>query len=653
MVDKAINGYQDNGTAINVGTTFTTEIGGDGMECIIDPTDDTYMYGALYYGDIRRSTNGGTTFSGIAGSITETGGWVTPYKLDPNNPNRMFAGFDNIWRNDAVRTGTSWTRISNFGGTQNIRDLAVAPSNSDVLYCSRYDNSFRRSDNATAASPTWTDLTANLPVGNEPEDIEIDPTDPTHVFIALNNNIYESTNSGVTWTDISGTLPNISLNTIVIDKDSPLQAMYVGMDVGVYYKDNTMADWALYATGLPNTEVTELEIHYNAATCNSTLYAATYGQGLWKSDLKDPGNVAVTACFSASETAVCLGEPVIFTDNSSYTPTSWTWTVTPATYTFEGGTNANSQNPQISFTAAGNYTIELTASNATGPDTETKAAYITVSNAVLGGTVVDDFEAEPLCATTTDCAATVCSLSGFWTNLSNGTDDNIDWRTDEGGTPSSNTGPSVDYNPGTAAGNYLYLEASGGCTNQTAILESGCVNLDQDYIFELAYHMNGGAMGSLHLDIFTGGVWVNDFVPSISGNQGTSWNVLNADLTPYTGQTIKLRVRGVTGTGFESDMAIDDLKFTVNLLDVEEPTVLDGLMIYPNPVSNLLTIANPKQLVLKNVTLYDITGRLINTVTIDSTTEEKTIDVSHLSNGIYMITISGEQGTLTKKLVKK
>ena len=447
--------------------------------------------------------------------------------------------------------------------------------------------------------------------------------------------------------------PNISLNTIVIDKDSPLQAMYVGMDVGVYYKDNTMADWALYATGLPNTEVTELEIHYNAATCNSTLYAATYGQGLWKSDLRDPGNVAVTACFSASETAVCLGEPVIFTDNSSYTPTSWTWTVTPATYTFEGGTNANSQNPQISFTAAGNYTIELTASNATGPDTETKAAYITVSNAVLGGTVVDDFEAEPLCATTTDCAATVCSLSGFWTNLSNGTDDNIDWRTDEGGTPSSNTGPSVDYNPGTAAGNYLYLEASGGCTNQTAILESGCVNLDQDYIFELAYHMNGGAMGSLHLDIFTGGVWVNDFVPSISGNQGTSWNVLNADLTPYTGQTIKLRVRGVTGTGFESDMAIDDLKFTVNLLDVEEPTVLDGLMIYPNPVSNLLTIANPKQLVLKNVTLYDITGRLINTVTIDSTTEEKTIDVSHLSNGIYMITISGEQGTLTKKLVKK
>ena len=85
-VDHAINGYQDNGTALNTGTQFTTEIGGDGMECIIDPTNDNLVYGSLYYGDIRRSTNGGTTFSGsITNSINENSGWVTPYKLDPNN----------------------------------------------------------------------------------------------------------------------------------------------------------------------------------------------------------------------------------------------------------------------------------------------------------------------------------------------------------------------------------------------------------------------------------------------------------------------------------------------------------------------------------------------------------------------------------------
>lgn len=233
------------------------------MECIIDPTDDTYMYGALHSGTIRRSINGGTSFGNINGNISETGGWVTPYKLDPNHANRMFAGFKNVWRNDAVRTGTVWTSISSFGTTANIVDLAIAPSNSDVIYVSRDGSEFFRSNNALAGSPTWTTLSGNLPAGGNVKDIEIDPTDPTHLFISMGSNIYESTDSGLNWADVSGTLPNISLNTIIIDVESPVEAMYVGMDVGVYYKDNTLSDWVAYSTGIPNVEVTELEIHYN------------------------------------------------------------------------------------------------------------------------------------------------------------------------------------------------------------------------------------------------------------------------------------------------------------------------------------------------------------------------------------------------------
>ncbi|WP_165780059.1 VPS10 domain-containing protein [Hanstruepera neustonica] len=556
-----INGYQDNGTAICNRSTFTTEIGGDGMECIIDPTDDNYMYGALYYGDIRRSTNGGTTFGSIANTIGETGGWVTPYKLDPNDPNRMFAGFDNIWRNDAVRTGTTWTQISSFGGTSNIRDIAIAPSNSDVVYVSRYDNSFRRSINATSGSPTWTDLSANLPVSNEPLDIEIDPNDPTHVFIALNNDIYESTDGGVNWTNIAGTLPNLSLNTIVIDQSSPVDAMYVGMDVGVYYKDSNMSDWVSYSTGLANLEITELEIHYGT-DCKGKIYAATYGQGLWISDLKDPGNVAPIACFKASSTSGCVGNEFILTDNSDYSPTSWAWTITPGTFSYINSTTSTSQNPEIIFSSAGNYTIELTVSNAYGSDTETKTAYINIGNGTVASNFNEDFESESLCATTNNCGTTVCGLSGFWTNLTNGTDDDIDWRIDENGTPSSNTGPSVDYNLGTSAGNYAYLEASGSCNINTAILESDCIIIDQSYIFSVGYHMYGGNMGSLHIDIFDSGSWQEDFVTPILGNVGNSWNDMTADLSAYVGKTIKIRVRGITGNGFESDLAIDDIKFT-------------------------------------------------------------------------------------------
>ncbi len=564
--DLIINGYQDNGTAISQGTAFTTEIGGDGMECIIDPTDDNFMYGALYYGDIRRSTNGGASFSGISGPITESGAWVTPYKLDPNDPNRMFAGFDNVWRSDDVKGAATWTQISSFTGTNNMRDIAIAPSNSDIVYASRDLNGerFFRSNNATTGAPTWTNLSGSLPVNSTPKDIEIDPTDPTHLFIAIGNDIYESTNSGSSWTNISGTLPNISLNTIVIDKDSPLEAMYVGMDVGVYYRDNTMADWVAYGTGLPNVEVTELVIHSAPTTCNSTLYAATYGQGLWSSDLKDPGNVAPTACFETPVTTVCMGEVVVFTDKSSYTPTSWTWTITPGTFNFVGGTNANSQNPQVEFTAAGTYNISLQADNGTGTDTEVKNSYITVSASTVATSFNDDFESYSLCATTNDCGTTVCNLTGsLWRNLTNGTEDNHDWRVDEGGTPSAGTGPSIDFNPGTGTGNYAYLEASNGCTGQTAILESECINLNGSYNFNFGYHMFGTAMGEIHVDIFASGVWTNDIMTPLTANTGDVWNTQVIDLSAYSGQSVKLRIRGITGGGFESDIAIDDISFSL------------------------------------------------------------------------------------------
>ena len=653
--DLAINGYQDNGTSVSRGTSFITEIGGDGMECAIDPTDANYMYGALYYGDIRRSTNNGASFSAINGNISEEGGWVTPYKLDPNNANRMVAGFDNIWINNSVRTGTTWSQISSFGGTNNIVDLAIAPSDSDVVYASRSTGQFYRSDNALSGAPTWTTLSGSLPSGSTPKDIEIDPTNSAHLFIALGNDIYESNDSGASWANASGSLPNISLNTIVIDRTSTVDAMYVGMDVGVYYKDNNMADWISYSSGLPNLEVTELEIQYATEVCQNKLFGATYGQGLWKSDLKDPGNIAPVACFEAESTNGCLGSSFVINDFSAFAPTGWTWTITPATFNYVGGTNANSQNIEVEFTAAGMYTVELTTTNATGNDTENKASYINVENAVLASTLNDDFEGEALCSTVTDCATTVCTLSGVWTNLTNGTDDNIDWRVDDGGTPSGGTGPTVDYNPGTAGGNYLYLEASGGCTAQTAILETSCISLDTNYDFELGYHMEGTAMGSLHVDLYSSGTWTNDIVTPISGNQGSNWNLLTLDLSPYTGDVIKLRVRGVTGSGFESDIAIDDIKFNEQTpLNVDD-TVLEasGVAIFPNPADNFFNIVNPERLQLNEVLIYDLAGRLINKIELTDAEESEKINISKLEKAVYLIHIKGEEGELIKKLIKE
>lgn len=62
--------------------------------------------------------------------------------------------------------------------------------------------------------------------------------------------------------------------------------------------------------------------------------------------------------------------------------TSYTWAITPATFEFVEGTDANSENVKVKFTETGRYTVALTANNGT-EITETKTDYIRVMETEL------------------------------------------------------------------------------------------------------------------------------------------------------------------------------------------------------------------------------------------------------------------------------
>ena len=81
------------------------------------------------------------------------------------------------------------------------------------------------------------------------------------------------------------------------------------------------------------------------------------------------------ANFSANNTNFCQGTCINFTDLSSNTPTSWSWS-------FPGASpnNANIQNPtNICYNSSGTYNVTLTATNANGSNSYTKSLYITVN----------------------------------------------------------------------------------------------------------------------------------------------------------------------------------------------------------------------------------------------------------------------------------
>lgn len=220
-----------------------------------------------------------------------------------------------------------------------------------------------------------------------------------------------------------------------------------------------------------------------------------------------------------------------------------------------------------------NLVVWQQSSSDGNPWNDTAHIQLELLDEVLVPLFQEDFESFPVCGTVANCSGENCSLGNGWLNASNGLDDDIDWRTDAGGTPTGNTGPSIDHAPGTVSGNYLYLESSGGCSNQEAYLLSPCVDLSGTVspLLTFWYHMEGISMGSLHLDIFDGTSWHNDVIPPVIGNQGTQWQEIQADLSLFAGTLIQLRIRGKTGSGFYSDMAIDDIQF----YDLAAPPTVD------------------------------------------------------------------------------
>ncbi len=99
--------------------------------------------------------------------------------------------------------------------------------------------------------------------------------------------------------------------------------------------------------------------------------------GAWKNGeitYTPPVVIAPVAAFTSDVQTGTAPLTVNFTDQSTNTPTSWAWDVNN-----DGTVEYTTQNATHIFTTAGNYTVNLTATNAGGSDSEVKTDYITVN----------------------------------------------------------------------------------------------------------------------------------------------------------------------------------------------------------------------------------------------------------------------------------
>lgn len=115
---------------------------------------------------------------------------------------------------------------------------------------------------------------------------------------------------------------------------------------------------------------------------------------------------------------------------------------------------------------------------------------------------------------------------------------------------------------------------------------------------------------------------------------------------------------GIYYFGFNNNSAVGATQAYLFLDTIELTSVLstseflaNKFSVYPNPANDLVNIANTDNMFVNKVVITDLNGRIVKNVLFDNAANIQ-INVSDLSQGLYIMSITSDKGTAIKKMVK-
>lgn len=248
-----------------------------------------------------------------------------------------------------------------------------------------------------------------------------------------------------------------------------------------------------------------------------------YGYGLVNANaaLLTVGNNPPVAAFSGTPTSGEYPLAVTFTDASTNAPTSWSWN-------FGDGGTSTLQNPSHTYTAAGSYTVVLTATNAYGSDSETKTNYITVTVPNTN---------PPVAAFSGTPTSGNIPLTVVFTDASTNNPTSWSWDFGDGGTSTAQN-PSHTY---TVAGSYTVTLTATNAYGSDSEVKTGYITANA-----VTQYCDDFADGNISNWIAVSGTW------TATGGymKGNSTTLNAARLSPfgtYSTATINSSIRMNTG----------------------------------------------------------------------------------------------------------
>ena len=657
---KITGGLQDNGGFIYNNTLWRSYHAGDGMDTAIDPTNSNKCYGFVYNGGtLYQSSDSGMSLSLAVSSPTgETGDWVTP--LRANSVGEIFSGYVKLYK----LTNGAWVAQNTVDfGTGNMQNIAVDPSNDNIMYVSKGAILYKSTNRGVAFTQAYS-ATSSI------TSISVNYSNSSIVYITTagtTGNAFKSTNGGTTFTAIATGLPAVGKNIIVHQGRHTLNPLYVGTTLGVYYIDDSMTTWAPFETNLPNTSVADLEINLD----DSKIIAGTYGRGVWQCDIpvQVPSNdVKFIGIQSPTGTIACGGliSPQITVKNNGSAAIAsvsivYNYDGTPQNFTWNGqgglapGATQIIDLPTFTITSRGAYSLNVTTTttNDAFPDNNQGFVPFYVNDSGTAG-VVNTFE------TTTSNLLTY--TDGLTTSQ---------WQK---GVRASGTLAS-------GSGNVYTTSFSGNYPDETkAYLVSQCY--DFSYItnpvikFKMAFDLEPD-WDIVYVEYSTnfGQTW------TVLGTQGATW--YNSNRTPQTAGTDCYNCPGAQWTGtdlalkqytyplnslignanvifrivFHSDQSVNQLGVVVDDFVIEgtlanQQFEMNNIAIYPNPSKGIFNVSMGT-VMPKTVDVYDLTGKIVYSKSeFQNNPSQFLLDLSSVSSGIYFVKISSENQSTTKRIIK-
>lgn len=668
-------GAQDNGSSFRrTNGAWVDWLGADGMDNVISPTNAAIAIGTSQYGSIYKTTNSGASYSNL--SRPSAGNWVTPLVMHPSNHDTVWGGWTGVYRSS--NGGSAWTAIASGVITTTVDVLEVSEANTRYIWATKGSTIYRTTNGGTS----WTTVTAPASVTS----IYASKYDANRIWITCNsttNRVYRSDDGGTTWINLSTGLPSFSARSVVVDEDA-LQTVYVGMNIGVYYRDSNSTTWTEHGTGLPLVAVNEVEIQKSG----NKLRVATYGRGVWESDLQNivfvcnnPSGLSSSSITSSSATLswnAVSGAVSYKVDYKLSSDTSWT--------IIQSATTSTSVNLS-GLNALTGYDWRVRTNCSSGNSNYTQSAFTTLSSCG---------DPSGLAAATTASAATLS-----WSAVSGALSYSVDYKLSSSGTWISTSGTSstslsltslsagrydwrIQANCSSGSSGWVISDFIVWCASAGSSTTSGYIdNVQMGSISRTSGSDGGYYDGSaMSTNVKPGNSYTCTMSPGYSGGrknmyfrvyidynrdgdfadageqagQKTYKNTGNTSVTftiPSGASLGVSRLRIVMSTtAYESACTTyssgETEDYTVNITntpDLEDNTMsseaVAAMTVFPNPASDFLSIRYvlPNDAAVCEFLVLDMQGKAVAGSRFSGTsgTHEQTLDLSTLPVGVYTL----------------